>query len=303
MPKLPSATLTLPPDAAGRLDALLARLLPELPRRRLKAAFRARQVWVEGRPAPASAPARPGAEVIVYEDEPARPAELAARPLTLCYEDEALLCALKPAGLPAYPLAPGEDSVASRLAARFPELEGVGDLPLAPGLCHRLDRETSGLLLFARTGPDFEAVRLAFEERVVEKDYLAWVEGPLEGAGEISAPIGRPRGRGPRVQVVQTLDSPEMRKVWPAHTRWEVHQGAARPDPVGPESALVRVRIETGVTHQIRAHLASIGHPLWGDALYGGPAAPRLYLHAWRLSLPHPRSGAPVEIALAPIFP
>ncbi|MDF1563861.1 MAG: RluA family pseudouridine synthase [Deltaproteobacteria bacterium] len=283
----PERRLVLPDDARGRLDSLLARLLPEVSRRRLKAAFKAGAVRQGGRRAAASDPARPGAEVIVAGLGGTPPAGLE---LELVGEAEGLLVIEKPAGIPSAPSATGGDpSVAEAMLARYPALEGVGDLPGAPGLCHRLDRETSGLLLFCTDAGLFPGIRAAFERREVEKLYLAVVQGepPVEGGCEL--PLGRRKGRARRVEVDLGDEGRELERSWPAQTTFRrLEQRGAR--------ALLEVRITTGVTHQIRAHLAHLGFPVVGDPLYGDAGeAPRLGLHAWRLALTHPRTGERLE--------
>lgn len=289
-------TLVLPDDVSGRLDAALSRLLPEVSRRRLKEAFHAGRVAVEGRRAKGADPARPGAKVVLRGLAAGAGAAPDLPALVVVHEDEALIVVDKPEGVPAYPLRPGEGgTVAEAVLARHPDLEGVGDLPLAPGLAHRLDRETSGLLVFARTPAAFEAVRAAFRRREVHKTYLAVVAGALEGEGTIDVPLGRRRGDRKRVHPVPT-DDPAIRTVWPALTRWRALAPAAG-------GTLVEVDLVTGVTHQARVHLAWLGHPILGDPRYGGPEAPRLMLHAARLALPHPVRGGELRLASPATFP
>ncbi len=289
-PHLPGAprgltrrTVTLPRDASGRLDAALSRLLPHVSRRRLKRAFREGRIEVAGRRVRGSHPASGGLEVVLVGLDDATSPAPCPMPIETVYEDPWLLVVEKPAGLPVLPRTPEEaGSVAGAVLARRPELRGVGDLPLAPGLCHRLDRETSGLLLFAKDPDTFAVVRRLFERRAVDKRYLAVVAGVLRRGGSVRAPIGRPAGRGAMLRVDDGRT--RLRKVWPALTHYQPLRSRG-------DRTLVEVRIETGVTHQIRVHLASIGHPLLGDVRYGGPAAPRLALHASSLGLPHPRNG------------
>ena len=282
-------TVVLPLDAQGRLDTVLSGLLPAVSRRRLKAAFHAGRVRVDGKRAKGSDPARAGAEVVLTGLEDATSAAPApALDLSFLHVDDALIAVDKPAGVPAYPLAPDEPgSVAGAVLARFPDLASVGDLPLAPGLCHRLDVPTSGVLLFARHAQAFAAVREAFETRQVDKAYLALAAGRLEGEGQVEVPLGRARHK--RRMIPAPEGTVGVRHAWPALTRWRALE------PVG-EDTLVAVTLVTGVTHQARAHLAHLGHPVVGDPLYGGPTAPRLMLHAARLALRHPATGAPVVV-------
>ena len=281
-------TLTLPEDAHGRLDTTLSGLLPGVSRRRLKAAFHAGRVRLDGRRVRGADLARPGAEVVLLGLEDAAGAAPAPDlALSILHADDALIAVDKPAGVPAYPwprtspgASPGRSSPASR------PRPGRGPAA-APGLCHRLDVPTSGVLLFARTAEAFAAVRDAFETRQVDKDYLALVAGRLEGEGTIEVPLGRARHKR------RIIPAPEgtvgVRHAWPALTRWRALE------TVG-EDTLVAIELVTGVTHQARAHLAWLGHPVVGDPLYGGPAAPRLMLHASRLALRHPVTGVRLVI-------
>lgn len=281
--------LTLPDDASGRLDAMLSRMLPAVSRRRLKAAFTQGRVLAGGRHVRGADAATPGAEVVLVDlDDALRPAPSPGLDLQVVLADDALVVVDKPAGVPAYPLSPDEPgSVAGAVLARFPDLESVGDIPLAPGLCHRLDVETSGLLVFARTASDFESMRRAFETRTIGKTYLAIVEGALEGQGEIDAPLTRRKGKHKRMIVARGARGET--RAFPALTRWR----ALDPAPGGTR---VEIELVTGVTHQARVHMAHTGHPILGDALYGGPSAPRLMLHAAQLSLAHPRTGERIEL-------
>jgi 23S rRNA pseudouridine1911/1915/1917 synthase len=292
--------LRLPPDAHGRLDSVLSRLLPKVSRRRLKAALRAGRVRVDGRAVRAADAARPGVEVALLDLPDAggtrseaggvRPdagnaegATTGPIPLEVVHADAALVVVEKPSGIPAYPRDPGEGgTVAESVLAAYPDMAGVGDQPAAPGLCHRLDLETSGLLLFARTHEAFDAVRRQFQARSVEKAYRAVVTGHLEGEGVIEVSIGR---RSARRMVA---DPPPNLRSWPARTRWRALRH-------GTSTTLTSLILETGVTHQARVHLAWLGHPILGDDRYGGPKATRLALHAAELGLVHPLTGEPVH--------
>lgn len=197
-------------------------------------------------------------------------------PLRTLHVDEALVFVDKPAGVPSQPLKPGElGTIANALIAKFPEMAGVGDDPREAGLCHRLDVETSGVLLAARTRAAWEAMRAAFsDERAVTKKYLALVKGPLADEGVIEVPLEHAGDH-----VVPSVESGR-----PAVTEFSVRarQGSY---------ALVDVKLITGVLHQVRAHLASVGAPIVGDTLYGGaeePGLSRFFLHAVSLAVVHP---------------
>ena len=204
--------------------------------------------------------------------------------LTVLYEDEALIFVDKPARVPSHPLQPGETgTVANALVARYPELAAVGDDPREAGLCHRLDVETSGVLLAARTPEAWKTVREAFDARRVDKRYLALVSGPLADEGEIELPLMH---SGDHVRPALAGGGRE------AHSKFRVVARAGL-------CSLVEVQILTGVLHQVRAHLAAVGAPVWNDAQYGGTADPsldRFFLHAAKLSLAHPVTGMTVSV-------
>ena len=161
-----------------------------------------------------------------------------------------------------------------------------GDDPERPGVVHRLDRDTSGLLVLARDEPTHAALKAALARRELVREYLALVEGrPPARRGTIDAPLGRDR----RVRTRVSSDTDEPR---PAITHFEVERAL-------PEDTLLRVRLETGRTHQIRAHLLAIGHPIAGDPDYGAAGRyglERQFLHAARLAFAHPATGEPVDV-------
>lgn len=266
-------------DGGSRLDRFIGARL-QLSRARLKELFEAGGVRVDGRRAQKGAAVAPG-QVVVVEHEATPPGAVpdAALGLSVLHEDPALVVVDKPAGVPCQPLAGGErGTVANALVARYPEMAGLGDDPREAGLCHRLDVETSGVLLAARTRPAWEALRAAFgAEGQVEKRYLALVAGPLAEAGVIEVPLAH---AGDHVR-------PDFAQGRPARTGFQVlaRRGAY---------ALVQVQLVTGVLHQVRAHLAAVGAPIAGDPLYGGPPEPglgRFFLHAAALGLTHPATG------------
>ncbi|HOX43683.1 MAG TPA: RluA family pseudouridine synthase [Myxococcota bacterium] len=215
---------------------------------------------------------------------PARPA---AAPRIL-YEDELLLGLEKPTGWNVF----GQASLAAWLLAVRPDLAGVGPAE-APAIAHRLDRETSGLMLAAKDREGLRALRAQLSGQGCRKGYLAVLEGRLEGTQVIETPLGGRYRRSARVSVA--APGRRLRGVRPARTELE-------PLCPGEEASLCLARIGAGMRHQIRAHLAHLGHPLWGDRLYGSrrawPAgAPGFLLHAWTLELTHPGSGAPLRLA------
>jgi 23S rRNA pseudouridine1911/1915/1917 synthase len=204
------------------------------------------------------------------------------------FEDEHVIVVDKPAGLVVHPGAGNRSgTLVNGLLARYPELAVVGS-ENRPGIVHRLDRGTSGLLVVARTDPAHEALVRQIAERSVERVYAALVWGSLdEGAGVVDAPLGRSRRDPLRMTV-----SAEGRE---ARTHYRVRRRFGQP----ASTTLLEVRLETGRTHQIRVHLTAIDHPVVGDQRYSGarPSIPldRPFLHAERLAFDHPVSGARVE--------
>ncbi|MFC3534064.1 pseudouridine synthase [Vogesella facilis] len=206
--------------------------------------------------------------------------------LTLLYADEALLLLDKPSGLLSVP-GRGEgfaDCLIARAQRQFPDALVV----------HRLDMATSGILLLARGAAMQRALSLLFAGRAVRKRYVAVVAGHLPGEGRIMLPLGRDWPNRPRQKV-------DLLAGKPAHTDWRaLHYDAAN------VCSRVELWPHTGRTHQLRAHMQALGHPILGDSLYAPSAAlaaaPRLLLHASRLQLPHPLSGAPLDIHCPPPF-
>jgi 23S rRNA pseudouridine1911/1915/1917 synthase len=293
---LTARTLTVGEDADAavpRLDAFVSAVLPELSRRLVRRLIAEGGVRVNGRRAPKGLRLRAGDRVTV-PDLPTHLEPEPDLPIAVVYEDVHLVALDKPGGTPAHALDPRQRGTAAAfLLARYPEMATIGD-HLAAGLVHRLDTGTSGLLLAARTAGVYLALRAAFRARTVEKWYLAVVAGcaaPLHGLR-----TAVPLAHDPRDRRRLAPAAPGTRG-WPAETRIEVLDA-------GQERSVVQARIRTGLTHQVRAHLALLGHPVLGDRLYGGPPADlppdRHALHAAAITLPHPTAGRPLHLSCAP---
>ena len=209
--------------------------------------------------------------------------------VTVAYEDPWLVVVDKAAGVVVHPGAgnPG-GTLVNGLLARYPDLAGVGD-PDRPGIVHRLDKGTSGLMVVARTADAHRALVALIASRAVQRIYLALVAGTMEASGgTVDAPVGRSARQPTRMTV-----SASGRE---ARTRYRVVRRFTEPAP----ATLVECSLETGRTHQIRVHLAAIGHPVVGDDRYGGRggiACPRPFLHSQRLVLSHPVTGATVDVS------
>ncbi|MDP9180233.1 MAG: RluA family pseudouridine synthase [Chloroflexota bacterium] len=273
-------------DRAGeRLDAFLARRLPELSRTNLKRLIDSGFVTIDGRVPKPSEKTREGVELTVEVPPPEELSlEPEAIPLTIVYQDSDLLVVDKPPGLTVHP-APGHPSgtLVNALLAACPDLQGISGT-LRPGIVHRLDKDTSGLLVVAKNDRAMRALQSQLTERSVHKTYLALVQGvPKPREGQIEAPIGRnPRNRKKMAVVDNGREST---------TRYRVREEL----PGG--YALLEVEPVTGRTHQIRVHLAAIGHPVFGDPLYGRASEllGRQFLHAWKLAFRMPLGGREVE--------
>jgi len=286
------------PDAGARLDRFLARRL-DFSRARFQKLLKAGLVTVNGRSRAASYRVRPGDGVMVIVPEP-EVSELLPEPLPLdiVYEDRDLLVVNKPPGLVTHP-APGhrQGTLLNALLYHCPELQEIGGVA-RPGLVHRLDKDTSGLLVAAKTELAQQSLVSQFQARQVMKKYLALVWGRLpEPEGEILGEVGRHPTARQKMSV-------HPRRGRAAVTLWQVVK-----EFPGPLS-LVELEPKTGRTHQLRVQLAALGHPVVGDAVYGGgvsrfqghprlaglrPLVHRQLLHAWRLGLTHPRSKEPVS--------
>jgi 23S rRNA pseudouridine1911/1915/1917 synthase len=271
-----------PDDEGARLDAFLAAPLGS--RARAQRLIEAGAVLVDGRAAPKRH--RLAAGEVVTVDEPPAPA-LAPEPpphFAVPYCDEHLLVVDKPAGVVVHP-ARGHHS--GTLSQALAGVAAGGEDAARAGIVHRLDRDTSGLLVVARSEAVHRALRNALQARSITREYLALVEGrPPARTGTIDAPLGRDR----RMRTRMSTDTDEPRA---AITHFEIERAL-------PRTTLLRVRLETGRTHQIRAHLRAIDHPVAGDPEYGTAGRlglDRQFLHAARLAFDHPVTGAKIDVS------
>ncbi|HUJ24692.1 MAG TPA: RluA family pseudouridine synthase [Myxococcales bacterium] len=267
-----------------RLDKAVAKLF-SVSRGRAMDWIAEGRVRIDGRRAPKGAQVAGGARITVDMPPPDQPAPQPELAIRIVHADQHLIVADKPAGMPSHPLKPGEKGTAANaLVGRFPELAHVGPSPREGGLVHRLDTDTSGLLLAARTEAAHAMLRAQFAARTVDKGYLALVAGELQAGGEIALPLLHDPRDPSRMLPASDPDYAAEHGARPAQTTFV---------PIERRGGftLLEVQIATGVMHQIRAHLAFIGHPLAGDTLYGGPLLPGLqrhFLHAARLGFGHP---------------
>jgi 23S rRNA pseudouridine1911/1915/1917 synthase len=271
-------------EAGSRLDRALASRAEIGTRSLSEKLLRDGAVRVDGAERPKSLRLEAGSVVEVVLPEPHAAVQPAAVNVAVTYADDHLILLEKPAGLTVHP-APGVTG-----ATLLPQLLTLGAAggsdPERPGIVHRLDRDTSGLLIVARSEDAYDALQEAVRRRKVERRYLALVRGrPQSRTGRIDAPIGRDR----RDRTLRSLDTDEPRD---AVTHFEVIE-------LMPEHALLEVTLETGRTHQIRVHLAAIGLPVSGDPRYGvrgDLGLARQFLHAYRLRFRHPVTGEELDV-------
>lgn len=289
-------------DAGKRLDQFLAAHVPDVSRARVQQLIAAEKVHVDGHPAKSSLKLR-GHETIVIVGEAAPPPLRAMAediPLDIVYEDKDLAVVNKPAGMMVHAGAGATEDERNRgtlvnaLLHRFKSLSELGG-ELRPGIVHRLDRNTSGLIVVAKNDVSHRKLALQFSEREVSKTYIALAHGWFkEDKGTISAAISRDAVRRTRMTV---------RRSDGARNAISHYRVVKQFESVYGKFALLEVRIETGRTHQIRVHLSSIGHPIVGDTLYGAPAEikpkgkmaavglNRQFLHAAKLEFRQPKTG------------
>jgi 23S rRNA pseudouridine1911/1915/1917 synthase len=274
--------ITVPPEAAGeRLDVFLAPHAGS--RAKAQGWIDAGLVRVDGVPKPKRHVLSGGERVAVAPEPEVERAPVAPARFAVAYEDAHLIVIDKPPGVVVHP---GHGNEHGTLVQALDGRVAGGADPLRPGVVHRLDRDTSGLLVLAKDGETLAALQAALRARAITREYLALVEGrPPARRGTIDAPLGRDRRM--RTRISTDTDDPH-----PAVTHFETERTL-------PEDTLLRVTLETGRTHQIRAHLLAIGHPVAGDPDYGHAGRhglTRQFLHAQRLAFAHPSTGARVDV-------
>lgn len=236
--------------------------------------------------------ARAGDRLTIERPRSEHPVAQPERPLSVLQTDEWLIALDKPAGVSMHPLQAGETgTLANALIARHPEVVGASPEERCPGLIHRLDRDTSGVVLWARKREAFDALRRQFAARTVGKRYLALVEGFVEGSGRLEVPLAHDPGDARKMLAAPDPAEAEALKARPAITLYKAVG-------IGDGATLVDVEIPTGVMHQIRAHFAFTGHPVVGDALYGARPVEgfdRHALHAASISFEHPDGSGRVQ--------
>ena len=297
-----------------RLDRRLLNTYPWLDRATVEALISSGHVRLNHRPVKKGAKLADG-DILECRDIP-EPADLKLQPnpdlpLKILFEDHAVLALDKPAGQPTHPLRFAEtDTLANALVARFPALADIGDDRLFPALLHRLDTQTSGLVIAAKTAAAYANLRAQFRRFTVQKHYTALVHGRVEQPGRLEVPLTHQTRTPCKMAVVRNPDKVPQNDCFAAATSWV-------PLKTGQEFSLLDVTIFTGVTHQIRCHLAAAGFPIAGDVLYGSPipslksqvsglsSSPRHWLHAARLICSHPVTGKSLDVSspLPPDWP
>jgi 23S rRNA pseudouridine1911/1915/1917 synthase len=293
---VPPVTVTITDDHDGqRLDQALAALVPQQSRSQIQRLIKDGRVTVDGvSAARVSQPVAAG-QTVAIDLPPLAPATAAAQdlPLDVVYEDGDLVVVNKAAGVVVHPAAGHADgTLVNALLHHVGDLSGVGG-ELRPGIVHRLDKGTSGLMVVAKHDRAHDELSRQFEEREIDKEYTALIWGLLPSGRRIEEPIGRdPNNRQKMSTRARRARTAVSRITWAEHF---------------PGLALVGVAIATGRTHQIRVHLSAIGHPIVGDALYGGVrrrvppelravlTLERPFLHSSRLAFQHPTDGRRLE--------
>jgi len=280
-----------------RLDAFARRCLPHLSRREIDNAIRDRLFLINGKWRKRGDPLHVADTVVFHGPEAwlaENPIPDASLDVPVIYEDSELLVLDKPAGMATHGFSGrDETTLANFIMAQRPELMQVGKIRWEPGIVHRLDRETSGLVLVAKTQAAFVSLKQQFRRRQVKKTYLALVWGNTETQGLIDYPLVHASRDQRRMSAIVSPSQQKKQPTWKAVTRYQKLATAHG-------LSLLEIDMETGVTHQIRVHLATIGHPIVADALYGNARSrsfglQRHFLHAWRIKFYHPTDRRTLE--------
>ncbi len=292
---------SVPPEAAGlRLDRFVSSQNPDLSRTRVQELIHDALVLLNGKPAKDAHKVHTNDVVeVIPTQRPPLHAEAEAIPLEILYEDDDLLAVNKPAGMTVHAGAGNSHgTLVNALLGRGQSLSQGGD-PLRPGIVHRIDKETSGVLLVAKNDSAHALLSESFRERRIQKTYIALVQGVLaEERGRIELPIARDPVRRNRMTARRAASLPNSRA---ARTDWRI---LARVD----STTLVEIQLHTGRTHQIRVHFSALHHPVVGDTLYGAsgqlhvghttlPPLERNFLHAARLGFQQPRTQQPIQLS------
>ena len=291
-------------ESEQRLDRWLVARFPAVARAQAEEAAAAGTVLVNGRRAAKGSALAAGDVVQILQcleksDFAAIPD--ATLPLDIVFADEHLLACNKPAGMPVHPQRAGETgTLVNALLGRHPELAGLGGDAMFPAFAHRIDTETSGLVLAARTPSVYDALRTLFRTRKIHKEYLALVHGRVGKGERLDDELAHDPAQPERMIILTNRNRATARKPMRAMTEFSVAEHLGK-------FTLLRVVIETGVTHQIRCQLAARGYAVVGDKIYGAPGADTLglarhFLHAARLEFVHPVTAAPLKLE-APLPP
>lgn len=280
----------------SRFDHFLVQFIPEISRTHLIHSIREGMLSVDGKKKKSSYRLKPGENISGTIFQPSPPVLIAQKvPFDVLLEDEHLLILSKPPGIVVHPASGNPDgTLVNGLIYHCREIAEVGE-QIRPGIVHRLDKDTSGIMVVAKTEKSHRLLADAFKARTIDKEYLALVFGDFQqSSGRIVAPIGRHPVNRQKMAVCE-----EGRGRYAA-SNWEIVE------KFQSGVSLLRIRIETGRTHQIRVHMASFGHPVAGDRLYGRARNtsyfPRQMLHAHRLRFTHPISGKKLTV-FAPLWP
>ena len=305
---MPHHTVTVTSDSEGiRLDRFLASVLPEHSRSQIQRLIKEGLIQVAGRETKANQPVKAGQAISIDVPEPVNPTpQPEALPLPILYQDEDVIVVDKPAGMVVHPAAGhASGTLVNALLHHVDDLSGIGG-ERRPGIVHRLDRGTSGLMVVAKHDKAHEELSRQFHDREVEKEYFALVWGEVQAGRRIDAPIGRDPSNRKKMSARSLQRGTSGGEPARARRSREAVTRIIRAEKLRVLT-LLQVAIHTGRTHQIRVHLSAIGHPIVGDPLYGGvhrrvpgdvravTHLERPFLHAARLVFKHPRDGRRME--------